>query len=58
MGFDPLVFELVDREADRLGVTGLKDIFDAESGASRQRRILEESGAKALREALLIEPRV
>ena len=52
------VGELVDREAERLDVTGLRDLFEIESGASRQRRILEESGARALREALLIEPRV
>ncbi|MBS3761650.1 MAG: glutamate--cysteine ligase, partial [Halodesulfurarchaeum sp.] len=57
-GSTPSVGEIVDREADRLGVTGLKDMYDAESGAERQRRILEESGAAALREALLIEPRI
>ncbi|MFB6086498.1 MAG: glutamate--cysteine ligase [Halodesulfurarchaeum sp.] len=48
---------IVDREADRLGVSGISEIFEAESGARRQRRILEESGARALNEALLIEPR-
>jgi carboxylate-amine ligase len=57
-GSTPSVGDIVDREADRLGVTGLKDMYNAESGAERQRRILEESGAAALREALLIEPRV
>ncbi|APE95029.1 glutamate--cysteine ligase [Halodesulfurarchaeum formicicum] len=50
--------EIVDREADRLGIDGIKRVFEAESGATRQRRILEESGPEALREALLIEPRV
>jgi carboxylate-amine ligase len=48
---------IVDRETDRLGISGLGDLFEAESGAVRQRRILEESGAPALRDALLIEPR-
>ncbi|MDR5655603.1 glutamate--cysteine ligase [Halodesulfurarchaeum sp. HSR-GB] len=50
--------EIVDREADRLGIEGIKRVYEAESGATRQRRILEESGPEALREALLIEPRV
>ncbi len=50
--------DIVDREADRLGVSGIRNVFEAESGATRQRRILEESGASALREALLIEPRL
>ena len=50
--------EIVDREADRLGVSGIRQVFEAESGATRQRRILDESGPEALREALLIEPRV
>ncbi|RNJ26151.1 glutamate--cysteine ligase [Halosegnis longus] len=35
--------ELVDREAERLGVTGIKELYDAESGASEQRRLREES---------------
>jgi len=50
--------ELVEREVDRLGVSGLRDLYEAESGAKRQRRILEESGPAALREALYIQPRV
>ncbi|MDZ7850583.1 MAG: glutamate--cysteine ligase [Halodesulfurarchaeum sp.] len=49
---------IVDREVDRLGVSGIREIFEAESGATRQRRILEESGARALNEALIIEPRL
>jgi hypothetical protein len=39
-------------------VTGLRDILDAEGGAARQRRIREEEGPAALREALRIGPRV
>ncbi|MFB6110742.1 MAG: glutamate--cysteine ligase [Halodesulfurarchaeum sp.] len=50
--------EIVDREAERLDVSGIQRIFEAESGATRQRRILAESGPAALREALLIEPRI
>ncbi|MFW5921730.1 MAG: glutamate--cysteine ligase [Halodesulfurarchaeum sp.] len=49
---------IVDREADRLGVSGIKALFEAESGATRQRRVLEESGARALNESLIIEPRL
>lgn len=50
--------EAVDRECDRLGVSGLRDVLEAESGATRQRRIHEEEGPAALREALMIGPRV
>ncbi|MFW5900440.1 MAG: glutamate--cysteine ligase [Halodesulfurarchaeum sp.] len=48
--------ELVEREIDRLGVTKLRDLYEMESGATRQRRIFADSGAQALRDALLIEP--
>ena len=46
--------EAVDRECERLGVDQLCDVLEAESGAARQRRILQEEGPAALREALLI----
>ena len=49
--------ELVDREASRLGVSGLRDLYDRESGASRQRRLRDESGVDALCESLLLEKR-
>jgi carboxylate-amine ligase len=42
----------VDRECDRLGVDGLRRVFEAESGADRQRRIHEERGADALYDSL------
>ena len=45
---------VVDREADRLGVAGIVDIYDAESGAVRQRR-LNEAGLDRLRESLVVE---
>jgi carboxylate-amine ligase len=48
--------ELVDREASRLGVSGIRSVYDAESGAERQRRLHEQRGPDALRAALLVEP--
>jgi len=42
----------VDRECDRLGVDGLRRVFDAESGARRQRRLRDEDGLGALCRAL------
>ncbi|WP_336326215.1 glutamate--cysteine ligase [Halovenus sp. HT40] len=47
--------EFVETESDRLGVTGLREIYEAESGASRQRRLREEKGADALCGALLLQ---
>ncbi|WP_136715156.1 glutamate--cysteine ligase [Halorientalis salina] len=44
--------ELVDRECERLGVTGIKEVFDAESGAHAQRRLRDEKGMDALCESL------
>ncbi|SFG79971.1 carboxylate-amine ligase [Halopelagius inordinatus] len=38
----------VAAECDRLGVTGLRDVYDRESGAERQRRIHESEGLDAL----------
>ncbi|MDL5360990.1 glutamate--cysteine ligase [Halalkalicoccus sp. NIPERK01] len=46
--------EVVARECDRLGVEGIGRIYDAESGAARQRRIREESGPEALYESLVL----
>jgi carboxylate-amine ligase len=47
--------ELVEREADRLDVPGLRALYDRESGATRQRRLRADSGDDALCEALLLE---
>ena len=44
----------VDREADRLGVTGIRDLYEAESGASRQRRLREAGGLDRLCTGLLL----
>lgn len=46
--------ELVDSECDRLGVSGIGDLYAAESGAARQRRLLDEQGVEALYASLLL----
>ncbi|MFB6133550.1 MAG: glutamate--cysteine ligase [Halanaeroarchaeum sp.] len=46
--------EAVEREVDRLGVTALRRLLDAESGATRQRRILDEAGVAALKDAIVL----
>ncbi len=46
--------EVVESEADRLGVDGIRELFDRDSGAERQRRIREEDGSEALYESLLL----
>lgn len=35
--------ELVDRECSRLGISGIREIYEAESGATRQRRLRRQS---------------
>ena len=45
---------LVDQEADRLGVDGIRNVLNEPSGAARQRRIHDEGGADALRKSLLL----
>ena len=45
---------VVDREADRLGISGIIDLYETENGADRQRRIRNEDGPDALCEALLL----
>ncbi|AFO56195.1 glutamate--cysteine ligase [Natrinema sp. J7-2] len=47
--------ELVDRECERLGIDGIKRVYESESGADRQRRLLEESGPDALCESLMVQ---
>ena len=46
--------EVVDRECERLGVSGIRDVFDAESGSDWQRRLLAEEGERALYESLVL----
>lgn len=45
---------VVDRECDRLGISGLRDVLDRESGAARQRRLLDDSGVDALYDSLTL----
>ncbi|GAB3673796.1 glutamate--cysteine ligase [Halopiger thermotolerans] len=47
--------ELVDRECERLGIDGIKRVYERESGAQKQRRLLEEAGPDALCESLLLQ---
>jgi carboxylate-amine ligase len=47
--------ELVDREAERLGIDGIVDLHDAESGAERQRRLRDERGVDALCDSLRLQ---
>jgi carboxylate-amine ligase len=46
--------EVVDRERSRLSVSGIRDVYEAESGAVRQRRLRREQGPAALRESLVL----
>jgi len=45
---------VVERECDRLGLTGIRDVYDGESGAERQRRLREDEGEDALCASLLL----
>ena len=47
--------EFVVRQCDRLNVDGLRDVYDRESGAERQRRLHEEAGIEALCADLTLE---
>ncbi|QDX40875.1 glutamate--cysteine ligase [Salarchaeum sp. JOR-1] len=46
--------EVVEREAERLGVSGIRDVYARESGAARQRRIRKEEGVRALYDGVRI----
>jgi carboxylate-amine ligase len=46
--------ELVDRESSRLGVSGIRELYDEGSGAARQRRLLEREGLDVLCDSLLL----
>ncbi len=47
--------ELVDRECDRLGIDGIKRVYDRESGARRQRRLRSDEGTDDLCASLLLQ---
>jgi glutamate---cysteine ligase / carboxylate-amine ligase len=46
--------EVVERECERLDVEGIRRLYEAESGADRQRRIHDERGLDALCESLVL----
>lgn len=46
--------EVVDREADRLGVEGIRAVYDAESGTVAQRCLQSTEGVDSLCESLLL----
>ncbi|MES3517146.1 MAG: glutamate--cysteine ligase [Natronomonas sp.] len=46
--------ELVDRECSRLGISGIREIYDGGSGAQRQREIREREGLDGLCEAIRV----
>jgi len=48
--------EAVADECDRLGIDGIRDVYDAESGSQRQRRLREEGGLDALCDDLMLSP--
>lgn len=45
---------VVDRECDRLGVDGIRSVMATASGATKQRRLLEEGGLDAVCRALTL----
>jgi len=52
---EPISLEaVVDREADRLGIEGIRDLLAAEGGAARQRRLREEHSDDELCSSLLL----
>jgi carboxylate-amine ligase len=46
--------DVVDRETDRLGTDALRSLYEAESGADKQRRIRETEGLDALCDHLML----
>ena len=49
---------VVERDADRLGLERIGDLYDAESGAERQRRLKREEGIDTVCESVLVsDPR-
>ncbi|GAB3037525.1 glutamate--cysteine ligase [Natronobiforma cellulositropha] len=47
--------EVVERECDRLGVDGIRRVFETDSGSTRQRRLRREEGDDALCASLALE---
>ena len=47
--------EVVERECDRLDIDGIRDVYERESGATQQRRVLSNGGVDALCASLLLD---
>jgi carboxylate-amine ligase len=45
---------IVDREADRLGVSGIREVLDRPSGSQRQRELMAEVGLDGLCDSLVL----
>ena len=45
---------VVDRECERLGVDGIRSVFELDSGSQRQRQLMTEKGMDALCASLLL----
>ena len=46
--------DVVETECDRLGLSGIREVYDAESGATRQRRLRESDGDDGLCRSLFL----
>jgi carboxylate-amine ligase len=46
--------EVVERECERLGVSGIRDIYERPSGSEQQRQTLDREGERALYESLVL----
>jgi len=45
---------VINREADRLGVSGIRDVLDSPSGSQRQRELMAEAGLDSLCHSLVL----
>ena len=50
------IAEIVEQEAERLGVDGIRSLYYAESGADRLRRLYEQEGSDAVCRSLMLNP--
>ena len=53
--FESALADIVESACDRLGVGGLRTLFERESGAEQQRRLRTEDGVASLCDALLLQ---
>jgi glutamate---cysteine ligase / carboxylate-amine ligase len=47
--------DVIETESDRLGISGITEVYDRPSGTAKQRRLLDESGLDTLCDALLLD---